>query len=228
MPSGSVSFERTAVTFATSVRNATPPYQDIAITLTGVPGGARDSRVQIAGEAVFLAGVYFTNGTGHLRIIPEFASSLAVSVNTANITVSICIDDPGCSYGLIVGQPQTINVTCTVASSVQGDTVSPRVITASQPGDVVIRGRGFTGATSVRFGSVAASALTVVSDLEIHASYPTLAPALYPVSIDSGTIAFTGAITQVNLADYAATTLAFPSTPRNINALLVAAQYEQQ
>jgi hypothetical protein len=237
MPSGTVSFETNAVSFATSTRFVTPLEQTIAVMLDGVPDGTVDHRVRLSGNAVAFAEVLFADGTASLRIVPRDAKALDIGVNTGTITVSICIDDPSCGKGLMVGQPQTINVTYTVTASVQGDVVSPRVAAANQPGNVVIRGRGFTDATSVRFGGVAASAMTVVNDSEIRAAYPALAAGRYPVSINSGSIAFTGAVTAVNVPDYAAATLAYPSTPRSVNALLydperntllVAAQYEQR
>jgi hypothetical protein len=238
MPSGTVSFETNAVSFVASTRFATPPEQSIAITLDGVPDGTPSYRVErTAGPQVSSAEVLFIDGTASLRIVPRDAAELDVGVNTATLKVSICIDDPYCVKGLMVGQPQTITVTYTVPNSVQGDVVMPRVAAANQPGNVVIRGRGFTDATSVRFGAVAASAMTVVNDSEIRASHPALAAGRHPVSINSGSIAFTGAVTAVNVPDYAAATLAYPSTPRSINALLydpernallVAAQYEQR
>jgi IPT/TIG domain len=237
MPSGSVTFETNAVTFATTVRNVTPPEQSIAFTLNGVPNGTPSYRADVNGDGVDFVSVQFTDGTGVLRITPWSARRLNVGVTTATITVSICIDDSNCSIGLMVGQPQTITVTYKVTPSVQGDVVSPRVAVANQPGDVVIRGRGFTGATSVRFGSMPASAMTVVNDSEIRASYPALAPGRYPVAINSGAIAFTGTVNAVNVPSYAAATLAFPSAPQELsallydperNALLAAARYEKR
>lgn len=237
MPSGSVTLETNSVTFATSTRFVTPPERSIAVTLDGVPEGTPSYRVQINGNAVAFAEVLFTNGTGSLRIVPEDATKLDIGVNTGTITVSICIDDPFCAKGLMVGQPQTINVTYTVTASVQGDVVSPRVAAANQPGDVIIRGRGFSDATSVHFGTVAASAITVVSDSEIRASYPALAAGSYPVSINSGSIAFTGEMTVVNVPAYAAATLDLPADPVDVggllydperNALLVAVRYDEE
>lgn len=54
--------------------------------------------------------------------------------------------------------------------------VSPYVATTGVGGNVIIRGHGFTGATSVSFGGVPAvpGSLSVVSDTEIRASYPAL------------------------------------------------------
>jgi hypothetical protein len=67
--------------------------------------------------------------------------------------------------------------------------VAPYVVPASGPGDVIIRGRGFSALSpdlSVQFNSTPAPSAVVVSDTEIHATYPALAAGSYSISVSSG------------------------------------------
>src|SRR5207245_5731740 len=66
--------------------------------------------------------------------------------------------------------------------------VAPYVVPAGGPGDVIIRGRGFSALSpdlSVQFNSTPALSAVVVSDTEIHATYPALAAASYSISVRS-------------------------------------------
>jgi hypothetical protein len=121
-----------------------------------------------------------------------------------------------------------VNVTYQIDSWVQGDTVTPRVALANVPGDLIIRGRGFSAMANVdvTFGGAQATSVSVVSDTEIHASYPALAAANYPVQLHSGSGVgpFTGNLVVVNPPDYADTTLAYPSGPQRNLALIYDAE----
>src|SRR2546425_406012 len=68
--------------------------------------------------------------------------------------------------------------------------VAPYVVPAGAGGDVIIRGRGFSALSpdtlSVRFNSTLATTAVVVSDTEIHATYPSLAAGSYSISVGSG------------------------------------------
>jgi hypothetical protein len=63
--------------------------------------------------------------------------------------------------------------------------VGPSVVYVGQQFEVVLRGSGFLGtsAQSVLFDGVAAASATVVSDTEIHATYPALSAGARPVSV---------------------------------------------
>jgi len=63
--------------------------------------------------------------------------------------------------------------------------VSPYAGTTNKAGDVIIRGHGFSGLSNpeVLFGDTSALSINLVSDSEIHASYPALAAGAYEVSV---------------------------------------------
>src|SRR5262249_4750604 len=82
--------------------------------------------------------------------------------------------------------------------------------TSNVAGDVIIRGAGFTSVNSVSFGATPASAFAVVSDTEIHASYPPLAAGSYPLSITSAPLAFSAALSVADPQAYAAAALTYP------------------
>ena len=164
--------------------------------------------------------VTITGNSGQLNVIPATPSSLGVGSFHGTLTVSACLNDPSCKTGQLAGSPQTIPVDYDIPSGVDGDTVTPHVVPANTAGTVILRGAGFTGATSVSFGSVAATSVTVVSDSEIHAAYPALPASTYSVAIDSGAISYTAslvafsppAFTQMVLPYYGATQVPFSTT----------------
>ena len=104
--------------------------------------------------------------------------------------------------------------------------VSPYVATASVGGNVIIRGYGFSGATSVDFNGTPASAFTVVSDTEIRATHPVLAAGSYAVNVGNagGPLPTRANLVVTNPPAYAATALARPSTPGNAVNLIYDAE----
>jgi hypothetical protein len=156
-----VSFASNSLTFTTQARNATPPDQTIAFTVTGVPSGRLGYKVEQSAASYRLVGVQLAStDTGGMFIFsPQSAASQTVGSNTATITISVCLDDASCNNAgsTRIGSPQVITINYVVAPSVQGDTVSPRVAAANKAGDVILRGRGFANASSVRFGTSPAS-----------------------------------------------------------------------
>jgi len=89
--------------------------------------------------------------------------------------------------------------------------VSPYVATTGVGGNVIIRGYGFTGATSVSFGGIPAvpGSVSVVSDTEIRASYPALFTlGAQPVQV--GSLSTRADLFVVNPAAFAAVNLLRP------------------
>ena len=84
------------------------------------------------------------------------------------------------SGGNIITVPVTLNVART-----QVNYASPYVQVSGATGDVIIRGEHFDLAppTGVVFGSAAATAFTVMSPTEIHATHPPLAAGTYVVHV---------------------------------------------
>lgn len=64
---------------------------------------------------------------------------------------------------------------------------------------------------SVTFGSQAAASMNVVSDTELDASYPALPAGTYPVTVDSGSIAYTASLIAVSPPAFTATALPYPA-----------------
>jgi hypothetical protein len=157
-----------------------------------------------------VSNVLIAGDSGQVSVIPEAATSLEAGSFKGSITVTACLNDPTCQTGQLSGSPQTIPVEYDIASGVDGDTVTPRVVAANTTGTVVLRGAGFTGATSVSFGSAAATSITVVSDSEIDASYPALAAGTYPVSVDSGSISDSASLVAVSPPAFTQTFIQYP------------------
>ena len=218
-PPGTISFSASQVTFNAAGPYAQPPAtQIITGNVTGVTSGTvyvkvlANNAIANSPNALFtVTDLTITGDSGQADVIPAVPSSIGAGSFQGSITVSACLNDPSCQTGQLAGSPQTIPVTYDVASGVDGDTVTPRVVTANAAGQVILRGAGFTGATSVSFGSVAASSMTVVSDSEIDASYPALPAGTYPVSINSGSISDTATLVAVSPPGFSATFIQYPS-----------------
>jgi IPT/TIG domain len=220
------SLSTAAVNFVTPNRNATPLAQKITATVTGNVSGTLYILVQVTGPAVrSVSNITITGSTsGEATVFPAMAGTLGVGTHTSTITVTACTNDPTCATGQLSGSPRTVNVTYTVQSAMQGELIAPRVVTSGEPGEVVIRGRGFSQVTDVRFGSTAASSVSVVNDTEIRAVYPALSAGNYPVALNSGAVSFSGTLVAVDKPNYAAATLTYPSPPTAIGGILYDAQ----
>lgn len=181
-----------SLTFATANLNSIPPTQTLTATVPTNLSGTLYFVVQVTGPAVISVDNFTVTSstTGRATVYPEFASKLGAGTHTSTITVTACTNDPTCATGQLPGSPRTVNVTYLASSTVQGDIVMPRVVTANQPGETIIRGRGFDAVGSVHFGANTAVGFTVVSDSEIHAEYGSLPAGSYPVVLNSGSLPF--------------------------------------
>lgn len=212
--SASVSFSTAAISFkATAPFAQAPASQTITGTVTGVSSGTLYVTVQVNNpNSLFtVTSPTIMGNSGQVSVVPAVPSSLSAGSFTGSITITACLNDSSCQTGQLSGSPKTIPVTYVVASQVDGNTVTPRVVPANTAGTVILRGGGFTGATSVNFGSTTASSLTVVSDSEIDASYPALAAGSYPVTINSGNISFSASMLAVSPPAFTATAIPYPS-----------------
>ena len=212
--SGSVSFSTNTISFKAAAPFAqAPSSQTITGTVTGVTTGTLYVTVQVNNpNSLFtVTSPTITGNSGQVSVVPAIPSSLSNGSFSGSITITACLNDASCQTGQLSGSPQTIPVSYVIASGVDGNTVTPRVVPANTAGMVILRGAGFTGATSVNFGSATASSLTVVSDSEIHASYPALAADSYPVTINSGNISFSASMLAVSPPAFTATAIPYPS-----------------
>lgn len=207
---GSVSFSTSALAFTAPGPFAqAPANQTITGTVSGVTSGTVYVTIQVTNpnNLFTVSNPTITGNSGQVTVTPAIPSSLLAGSFSGSIIVSVCVNDQTCKTGQLTGSPQTIRVTYNIASGVDGDTVTPRVVPANAAGTVILRGAGFTGATSVSFGSSAASSMNVVSDSEIDASYPALAAGTYPVTINSGGISYSASLVAFAPPAFSATSL---------------------
>ena len=214
-PAGTLSVSLNKVAF-----NAAGPYarapasQMITGTVTGLTGSGTLYIKIVAnnpGGSFTVSTVTITGNSGQADVIPAEPSTLTAGSYQGSITVTACLNDSTCNTGQLSGSPQTISVDYEIASGVDGDTVTPRVVAANTPGELVLRGSKFTGATAVSLGSTDANSIVVVSDTEIDVAYPALPAGTYPVTIDSGSISDSTSLVVVDPPAFTTTTLPYPS-----------------
>lgn len=227
-PPGTISFSANSVSFKAAAPYAQAPGTVIITgTVTGVTSGTvyvkvvADNAVPNGQNGFFtVTNMTITGDSGQASVIPALPSSIGAGHFKGSITVTTCLNDATCQTGQLAGSPETIPVDYDIGSGVDGDTVTPRVVTANAAGKVILRGAGFTGATSVSFGAVAATSFTVVSDSEIDAIYPALPAGTYPVTIDGGAISDSASLVAVSTPAFAATTIHYPSVTGLANPLV--------
>jgi hypothetical protein len=154
-----------------------------------------------------------STASGSLNVVPVMPNDLGSGSWQGNLDVRVCLNDASCNTGQIQGSPFRVTVRYEVPSMVDADTVTPRVVEASEAGSVILRGQNFTNGATVNFGATAATAVTYVSSTELRANYPSLPAGDHNVSINGGAIAFTGALTAVSPTSFAATFLPFANPP---------------
>jgi len=215
-----------SIVFSTPSPDApTPPAQTFTAT---VSKGTVYVAIPHNGTAIASASYTLTGTTAQIVVNPASPSSLGAGIFTGTVTITgYTCADPACS-GLTPGNSQIVNITYQIPPIVRF--VAPYVATANTAGTVNIRGQGFQkfSVTGVTFGATAATAFTVVSDTEIQASYPVLAPGSYPVQIQApsspGTIISQANLVAVNAPGYAATTISYPSGSPQVSEFLYDAE----
>lgn len=176
-----------ALNFTADIDSATPASQSITGTVTNVNTPIRVD-VVIIGTAIASADFNLSGtNSGTLNVVPKAPADLGVGTHTDKITVYVCTDLAGCvgSPTQLSGSPKVVNVTYTVTATPQVRYVAPWVAQAGVMDKVIIRGVGFSllTAPSVDFGGYAATAVTVINDTEIHATYPALNAGVYTVNV---------------------------------------------
>jgi hypothetical protein len=209
---------------AASPSSGAPAVRTITGTVTGSPTGTLFIVIEqpppsITNPIGNLSTVTVSGGSGQATLTPKAPDQLGAGAFTATITIRACLNDSTCATGQLRGSPQTLNITYAIGSSVRGDSVMPHAVPASESGTVVIRAQSLRSVTDVRFGTIPASAVTVVSETEVHADYPALPAGTYAVSLNSGALPFNGSIEAVAAATYATETLALPERPSLLSFL---------
>lgn len=211
------------INFTAEAPSVIPDSQKLTGTVTGDLTGILYILVDVSGTAVSSASdVVFdlSAQTGTVTIYPGSAERLGVGSHSSTITVRACINDATCATGELSGSPRIVDVSYQVKSSVHAESVMPQVAKANVSGDVVIRGFDFTdNITKVSFTNTDATSVSVISDTEIHATYPALNAGTYSVQLgnDSGVMAFSGDLVVIESPAFVAGTLQYPSAaPRQI------------
>lgn len=167
-------------------------------------------------------------GSGTVSAIATATNTVAATITTGAGPVNAAIDSTGATAYVTNRTANTVSVidtaTNTVSATLTGYS-APRgivVVDVEQPvvgglsptsgpstggTSVTITGTGFTGVTSVKFGTTAATSFTVVSDTQITATTPAHAPATVDVTVSktAGTSATSAAsqYTYLTVADLA-------------------------
>jgi IPT/TIG domain len=164
-----------------------------------------------------VSNVTISGNSGTASIVPKSPDMIGVGTASGTITVHACMNDPTCATGELAGSPRTVSVTYTVSGAAVPDAVTPHVAVAGVSGNVIIRGTHLTGTNDVKFGATEATQVTMISDTEIHATYPPLADGSYAVSLNSGATAFTGSLVARAPVSYPTETVALPETPAEVS-----------
>ncbi len=154
-----------------------------------VTGVAPSSGPPAGGTTVTVTGVGFTGAT-RVRFGSVVASSFVVVSDTQITAVSpaqaagrhnITVTTAGGNSATVTAGVFTYQVPLPAPPSVTG--VAPSSGPPAGGTTVTVTGVGFTGATRVRFGSVAASSFVVVSDTEITAVSPVQAAGRHNITV---------------------------------------------
>lgn len=162
------------------------------------------------------SGVHITNLSGgsiSSVTVPAGSTSASFNITTSAVTgttpVEVSAYAPLIDGMLNNGLPDTVQFNILGAPSLSSFTPSSGTVDST----VVISGIGFTGATSVTFGGVAATSFYVVSDAEITAEVPTGAiTGVIAVTTPGGT-ATSISIFTVNAGVNLSTTLTSSANP---------------
>lgn len=228
-PQAQFSVSPSALIFsAAEPKAAVPAARQLTGTVTGtVVGTTLYILVSVAGSNVIdtLGAPVISGDTGNVLVTPVAPMSLGAGTFTATLTVRACMDSPTCASGELAGSPRTVNVNYSVGSSVQQDSVMPHVVDKNSSSLVVLRSLGLSGVTSVRFGTFLGTDVTVRSATEVSVRLPPALPAgTHAVTLNGGTIAFTGSLVAVDPSTFAAATLSYPDVPVDVPALVYDAE----
>lgn len=192
--------------FASNI-NETPTPQNVTLSLT--PGGS----------ASWTSSVNYTSGTsGWLALTPSSGTlnpsqTIALSVNAPPGSAEVRTATVTFTSGTLT-QNVTVFYNITAPST---NFVAPYVVPAGAGGDVIVRGHGFSAlnapSTTVQFGALAPQAASVVSDNEIHVSYPALTAGSYSITVSDGATTVT---TRSGVKLLAVDPLPFPAAAATI------------
>jgi hypothetical protein len=208
---------------AATTGSGTPPARTVLATVSGPTSGTLFARVVVTGDAVASVDVTVLSAIQARLTIHPASPAIGVGNHASVITVIACNTDPNCSGAQLPTSPATVNVGYQVGPTTTPppQSLAPSVGAAGVAGDVVLRGSGFASVTSVSFGATPAVEFTAMSDSEIRATYPALAPGILPISLNSGggAVPFGQSLTLVAAGTFTSTTLPYPAAPQNMRGL---------
>lgn len=180
------------------------------------------------GSAIAEVTYTLAGNSAQVTVTPAAPASVGAGAFSGALTVTAyACADAACSH-LVAGNTAVVTVSYGIPPIVRN--VAPYVGITNASQAAIVRGRGFQQFTvqGVRFGGVAATTFTVVSDTEIQATYPALASGTYPVEIDvpgsPGPIVSTASLVVVDPPNYAAATLAYPAAAPQVRSLVYDAE----
>lgn len=215
-PTPTISFPSTTFTFtAASPTAAIPADQTVTATVANVTAGTLYIVIAPGDANIATVSNFQVTGSssGQATLSVGYPAALGMGTHTTTFTVTACLNDSTCKTGVLAGSPATITVNYDIGSPVQTDTLMPAVVTSNTPGKVILRGSGFTAVTGILFGTTAGSAVTVVNDSEIDATYPALSAGSLTVTLQTGSAntAFGAGLTVVDPPTFTAATLTVPA-----------------
>src|SRR6185503_5184278 len=183
------------VTYNVAGLSSMPAQLDFSAT-TGSNPPSKTSTLAIAGgSASWVSSIsYSPSGINWLSVNP---ASGALTPSAASQTLTFTANTAGLAAGVYnatatfsSGGSLTASVTVTLSIGDPGvNFVAPYVVGSGVSGTVIIRGRGFAALNpstlSVQVNSTPVTA-SIVSDTEIHATYPALAAGTYSISVGDG------------------------------------------
>jgi hypothetical protein len=222
---GTISYSATQFHFAAAKPySPTPANQMITATVSGVTSGTLYiTVVENNPDIVTVDNVVAANTTsGQATLIPGTPSHLLAGSHQGTLTIRACLNDPSCASGQLNGSPQTITVEYDIGSTVDADTLTPRVVQSNVAGKITLRGHGFAIGDAVTIGATAIpiSSVSYYSDSDMVVSYPPLAAGTYPIAINAGGVSYSTTLTVVDPTAFPATFLSYPAiTPTAIQSL---------
>jgi hypothetical protein len=199
-----------------------PAGKAVTATVSGVTSGRLFVRIDIDGQVISSAtDIQIISQTeGQVAFIPGLPGNLGAGTHTSTIKVSMCTTDPACAGAQLAGSPKTINVIYQVGPIPPADTVAPYIGTSNVADEVIIRGKGFLSATTIKFGATPGTILSIPGDSEIRARYPALSAGNYPVTLNGGAIPFAASLRIVAPPAFPSAALGYPVAPESIRGLV--------
>jgi hypothetical protein len=211
-----------SISFSAASPTAAAPEPQIVTATLGQ--GAANLALTFSGRGIESVTSTVSGNTAQIAIKPAAPSTLGGGIFTTTIAATgyFCADS-ACSR-LEAGASQTMQVSYQVSPVVSR--VAPSVAIAGVADQVVIRGQGFSGYATgtVKFGDVAATSVTAISDTELHANYPALAAGTYPVTVEiaahQGAVPSSASLLAVDPVTFAVQAVAWPDTVTTVRNVI--------